>query len=164
MRRQPTYPGYPPWMKRDSERCPECGTDWSAGLTCTRHFHQMGAWELDNQLYAVHHLMVLSYHLQHPSLYSPQTLNDAKQMLAQFLEGGVTPQQMRQRIARAADSSVRAHKITGTPDSHGEYPHAVMWTMTAADVTAGGVENFYANVREWAASILASLRQAGEVA
>lgn len=151
-------------MDATTTRCPECGTDWSDGQTCTDHFHTMGFWELDNQLYDVHHLMVLSYHLQHPSLYSPQTLKDSVQMLVQFLESGVTPQQMRKQIGRAVDSGVRKHKIKGTPDSHGEYAHPVTWTKTAADVTGGGIEHFYDNVRQWAASILASLREAGEVA
>lgn len=120
-------------------------------------------WEFEYNLPDVHHLMVLSYHLQHPSLYSPQTLKDSVQMLIQFVEDGVTPQQMRKKIGKAVDSGVRKHKITGTPESHGEYVHPVTWTKTAADVTSGGVENFYANVRQWAASILAALRESGEV-
>lgn len=148
-------------MDTTTERCPECGADWSGGLTCTDHFHMMLNWEFEYNMPDVHHLMVLGYHLQHPSLYSPQTLKDSMLMLVDFLEGGVTPQMMRKKIGKAVDSGVRKHKITGTPDSHGEYAHPVRWTMTAADVTSGGVEHFYANVRLWASSILAALREAG---
>jgi len=147
----------------EMKRCPECGADWSDGQTCTDHFHLMGFWELDYLLYDVHYLMVLCYHLQHPSLYSPQTLEDSKQMLAQFVEQGVTPQQMRKRIAKAVDSGVRTHKIKGTPESHGVYGHPIEWTMRAEDVTNGGMDNYYSNVREWAASMLRSLRESGNM-
>jgi hypothetical protein len=43
---------------------PQCGADCSDGQTCTDFFHLMGIGELDNQLFDVHHLMVLCYHLQ----------------------------------------------------------------------------------------------------
>lgn len=141
------------------ERCPECSADWSDGQTCQDHFHLMGFWELDHQLYDVHHLMVACYHLQHPSLYSPQTLNDVKHMLAEFVEGGVTPQEMRKRISKSVDSGVRTHKIAGTPESHGEYAHPINWPMRVTDVTAAGIENYYASVQAWAESILKALRE-----
>jgi hypothetical protein len=147
-----------------AKRCPECGADWSNGLTCTDHFHLMGAWELENQLYDVHHLMVLCYHLQHPSLYSPEGLRDAQQLLVMFLEEGLTPQRVRKRIGKAVDSGTRTYRIKGTPTSCGAYTHPVQWTMTAADVTRGGLDNYYAAVRSWADSVLKSLRASKNVA
>lgn len=145
--------------------CPECGADWSGGITCTDHFHQFGFWELADleNLGVVHHLMVLGYNLQHPSLYSPRTLEDAKGMLVDFLERGVTPQQMRGKLRDAVDSGKRTHKITGTPESHGSYAHPVAWTMTAADVVAGGAEHYVENVEAWALSILDALRASGNL-
>jgi hypothetical protein len=145
-------------------KCPECGADWSGGETCTDQFYTMLAWELDHQLYDVHHLMVIAYNLQHPSVYSPQTLEDVKGMLVAFLEQGVTPQQMRQKIKRLVDSSVRTHKITGTAEAHGEHAQPVTWTMTAFDVTAAGIEQYYASVRAWAWSVLRALRESGNMA
>jgi hypothetical protein len=145
-------------------RCPECGAVWSGGPTCTDHFYLMGAWELDNHLYAVHHMMVLCFYLQHPSLYSPEGLRDAQQLLVRFLEEGITPPQARQRFSGAVSSSTRTYKIKGTPDSYGTYHHPVQWTMTAAHVTAAGLENYYANVRAWADSVLKSLRESGNLA
>jgi hypothetical protein len=135
------------------KRCPECGAD------CTDHFHLMGFWELDNQLLDVHHLMVLCYHLQHPGLYSPEGLRDAKLLLVVFLEEGLTPQQVRKRIGKAVDSGTRPYTIKGTAAAHGTYTHPVHWTMTAADVTAAGLENYVARVRAWADSVLDSLRR-----
>jgi hypothetical protein len=94
--------------------------------------------------------MVLCYYLQHPSLYSPAGLNEAKQLLAEFVERGVSPAEVRQRNRARVDSSRRDWKIKGTADSHGSYEHAAAWKMTAADVVTGGAENYCNNVRIWA--------------
>jgi hypothetical protein len=145
------------------KHCPECGAEWAEGRTCAGDFHEMGGWELEYMLYDVHHLMVLSYHLQHPSLYSPDGLENAKGLLIQFFEEGVTPQEVRKKNSAALDSGTRKFKIAGTPESYGKYAHPVQWTMTAADVVAGGMDNFYANVEKWADSILKSLRESGNL-
>lgn len=148
----------------NTPRCPECGTLWTDGVTCETHFHQMLFWEAEfPELGAVHHLMVASYNVQHPHVYSPQTLKHAHQLLVDFLERGLTPQQVRARDRDKVDSGKRQHKITGTAESHGAYQHPVAWTMTAADVTAGGAEHYCERVEQWARSIIASLRAAGEL-
>jgi hypothetical protein len=144
--------------------CPECGADWSDGQTCIDHFHLMGFWELDHRLYDVHHLMVTCYYLQHPSLYSPEGLLHAKHLLVQFVEVGISPQQMRKKIGQAVDSGNRSYKIKATPDSQGVYDHPIQWAMTAADVTAAGMEHYYAQVRAWADSVLKALRESGNLA
>lgn len=144
--------------------CPACGAAWTDGQTCTDHFHLMLAWELDHQLYDVHHLMVLCYYLQHPELYSPAGLTYGLKLLVAFVEEGVTPQAMRQRIGGTVDSGTRAFKIKGTPASHGSYAHPVAWTMRAGDVTAAGMDAYYASVRQWAAATLQALRESGNLA
>ena len=79
-----------------AKNCSECGTLWENGETCEDHFHQMLYWEADNPSYGqVHHLAVLSYYLQHPSLYSPEGLDAAKRLLADLLVDQVTPQDAR---------------------------------------------------------------------
>lgn len=144
-------------------QCPECGADWSDGLNCTDHFHQMLFWEWEHRLQDVHHLMVLCYHLQHPSLYSPEGLDGAKEALVQFVERGVAPEAWRKQISEAVDSGNRTTKIAGTPDAHGEYAHPVAWTMTAADVVRAGAAQYYASVQAWAESILAALRESNNL-
>ena len=73
------------------QRCPECGASWTNGQTCDDYFHQMLFWEVENpgDGAEVHHLMVLCYHLQHPSLYSPAGLSEARRLLAEFVERGL---------------------------------------------------------------------------
>ena len=102
--------------------------------------------------------MVLSYHLQHPSRYSPRGLAEAKELLVEFLERGASPDDARRRNRARLDSGRRGWKITGTPESHGSYDPPVQWTMTAADVLAGGRDSYCESVKAWAKSILHALK------
>jgi hypothetical protein len=147
------------------ETCPECGTVWQNGVTCTDHFHQALFWENEYPQYTlqVHNYLVLCYHLQHPSLYSREMLPEALKLLDDFL-GGATTEYVRKRDRDLRDSGKRTWKITGTPESHGEYQHPVRWTMTIADITADSVENYEHNVRLWAQSIYDALRESGNLA
>lgn len=151
-------------MSASSLRCPECDAELSGGQTCLDYFHLMLAWEWDHNLYDLHHLMVASYHLQHPSLYSPEALSSLTVMLVEFFEQGVTFQAMRKRIGKSVDSGIRTYRIAGTPDAHGSYPSPVVWEMQAGDVIEAGVDRYYASIRQWTESILRSLRVSGNLA
>jgi hypothetical protein len=134
--------------------CPECGAEWHDGETCQDYFHQMLYWENENPNNGeVHLLMVLCYHLQHPSLYSPEGLREAIQLLADFLERGFTPEQVRNRNRSTVNSNTRTWKITGTPASHGAYDHPIAWAMTAADVIEDGKDHYCESVRAWGKSV-----------
>jgi hypothetical protein len=132
--------------------------------TCETHFHQMLYWEWEDMARGVvHHLMVLGYHLQHPHLYSPQTLQDGMHMLAQFLEEGVSPQQMRQQLRSTVDSGTRMYTIIARPGHSGAYTHPVNWRMTAADVVVAGADTYIESVQRWASVILDDLRQSSNL-
>jgi hypothetical protein len=134
--------------------CPECGAEWHDGETCQDYFYQMLFWEAENPANSVvHHLMVLCYHLQHASLYSPEGLREAIKLLDDFLVHGLTPEQVRKLNRSAVNSSTRTWKITGTPTSHGTYTPPIAWTMTAADVIEGGKDTYCDSVRNWARSV-----------
>lgn len=149
-------------MKTIMATCPECSATWSDEGTCQEYFHQMLFWEAEYpRLGEVHHLMVLGYHLQHPSLYSPQGLAEGLRLLDLFVVQGVAPEVVRKQNRERVDSGKRRWKIKASSSSHGGYKQPVVWTMTAADVVAGGAENYSENVRRWAQSILASVRKAG---
>jgi hypothetical protein len=143
----------------DVQRCPECKALWQDGKTCQDQFHQMLFWENEFPEYGVvHHLTVLCYHLQHPSLYSPEGLEYSKQLMVDFLERGLSPEEVRRRSRGQVDSGKRAWKVTGSFAGRGAYAHPVQWNMTAGDVTAGGAEQYVEKVRQWAAGILVDLR------
>ena len=143
------------------QTCSECGGEWHNGETCQDYFYQMLFWEVENPNYGVvHHLMVLCYYLQHPSLYSPEGLREGITLLSDFLERGLTPEQVRKRNRSVLSSNTRTWKITGTPGSHGAYEHPIAWTMTAADVIEHDKVNYCDNVRTWARFVLEALSKA----
>lgn len=143
----------------ESRRCLECGAMWTGDQTCETYFHQMLFWEAEHPaLGEVHHLMVLCYHLQHPSLYSPEGLIEARRLLVEFVEHGASPAEVRQRNRARVDSSRRDWKIKATATSHGSYDPPIHWSMTAADVIAGGADHYCDNVRQWARSINEALK------
>jgi hypothetical protein len=145
-------------LKTDN-RCPECGAELRSGLTCQDHFYQMLAWESEVPAYGeVHHLSVLCYHLQHPSLYSPAGLSGGIKLLEDFLERGWNTLDIRHRDRAGVDSGNRTWKIKGTPASHGQYEHPVHWRMTAVDVTAGSDGSYCEKVRKWARLVLEDIR------
>jgi hypothetical protein len=123
----------------------------------------MLAWEFEYpEVNTVHHLTVVCYHLQHPSLYSPEGLRGAMRLLAEFLDGELKPEEVRRRDRQKLDSGVRKYKIKGTPAAHGVYQPPVHWTMTATDVIAGGPALYDQNVKKWARSVLDALKASGQ--
>jgi hypothetical protein len=112
----------------------------------------------------IHHLTVLSYNLQHPSVYSARGLEDAKSSLGDFLihpdSFAEHDKQNRERLA----SDKRDWNITGTPEDHGVYLHAPVWKMTASDVVKAGLPHYVENVKFWARSVFDSLRESGNLA
>jgi len=146
------------------QHCPECGATWDEGQTCQDHFHQMLFWENEYSGYGeVHHLTVLCYQLQHPGLYSPEGLRAAMHLLDDFLEHGVTTEDVRTHLRSALDSGQRTWKVKGTPASHGAYNPPIQWTMTAANVIATGADNYCDSVRTWARSTYETLKASGNL-
>jgi hypothetical protein len=150
-------------MEETRQVCPECGAVWYEEKTCQDHFHQMLFWENENPRdgLEVHHLMVLCYHLQHPRLYSPEGLRAAMRLLADFLERGVTPEDVRRHHGATVDSHTRRWNIKGTPTSHGVYTPPIHWTMTADQMIASGQESYGESVRTWARSVYEALKTSG---
>ena len=141
----------------ESQTCPECGAAWTDGRTCRDAFDQMLAWEFEDPggAGAVHHLTVLCYHLQHPSLYTPEGLRRARAVLAEFVEQGTSPHEIRRRNRDALDSGKRAWKVTGAPAAYARPPQ---WTMTVVDAGTGEQAGHCARVEGWARSVYAALR------
>ena len=145
-----------------TQLCPECGAALADGRTCADDFHQLLFWENERaELGEVHHLMVLCYHLQHPSLYSAEGLAHARQLLDAFVTEGMSPEEVRRRQRAAVDSGGRGWSITARPGNRGSYGQQPAWTMHAADVVAGGIDNYVANILTWADRVHRILMEGG---
>lgn len=137
-----------------NEVCSDCGAILVEEQPCETYFHQMLFWENEEpENGRVHHLAVLCYHLQHPALYAPEGLAYARQLLKRFVVDGEAPAQVRQQAKEQVASNNRQWKIKGSAGSRGSYPVPIVWRMTAADVVAGGIDNYCENVEKWAATI-----------
>jgi hypothetical protein len=145
--------------------CPECGAPRFEANTCQDNFSQMLVWEYEDMEHKgqVHHLMVLCYHLQHPSLYAPEGLLNAQRLLFGFMESGITPQEVRQRDRDKVDSGKRNWKIKARPGLVASYHNPIRWPMTSADVIARGADAYNENVQEWARSVLEAMRVTGNM-
>ncbi|MBA3868817.1 MAG: hypothetical protein H0X30_06660 [Anaerolineae bacterium] len=142
--------------------CPECGATLPDGVTCETEFHQMLFWEGENPAnWAVHHLTVLCYHLQHPHLYSSDGLAGGLQLLTTFVRDGISPAEVRRTSRDKVNSKNRNWKITARPDSKGAYAHPPTWTIRTVDVVVRGSDRYCDSVREWAQSVYDSIKDAG---
>jgi hypothetical protein len=145
--------------------CPECGAPFEGVKDCRDYLNEMIAWDFDDfqGVGQVHHLTVLSYNLQHPSVYSTKGLENAKQSLAEFILHPTSYTKHGMRDMQNLASDVRDWKITGTPEDHGAYSHPPIWKIRAADVVSGGLPGYVENVKKWAQSILLSLKESGHL-
>jgi len=144
--------------------CLECGAALVGFANCQDDFHEMLFWENEHPGYgSVHHLLVLCYHLQHPGLYSPDGLAYGLQLLVDFLENDLTPEEARQRGQEQANSNKRSWKVTARAGWHGSYRYPVSWSIRAGDLTRAGPQDYLYNIQSWAESILADLRASGNL-
>jgi len=136
-----------------TDRCPECGAWLADGRACEDDFYTLLGWENEfPPLGEVHHLTVLVYYLQHPSRYSPEGLTHARELLRGFMEGSQTPQAVRRQQRDKVSSHNRDWTVTARPGAQGSYEREMAWTMRAADVVAGGPDQYIETVRRWARS------------
>ena len=144
--------------------CSECEANWQDEISCEEYFHQMLFWENEYPGYGeVHFLMVLCFCLQHPSRFTPEWLEGAKQLLVDFSENKLNPNEIRRRNNHKIDSGKRTWKIKATSSRQAVYVRPIIWTITAQDVTAAGPRKYVESVRLWAASILEDLKISGNL-
>lgn len=100
---------------------------------------------------AVHHLTVTCYMLQH-NAYSRDVWLEARDMLARFIQGGVTPEAMRLHNRSRFDSAHRTWSVTRGLKLEGF--DTLVWSRTIADVRPEDPETYCADIRLWAVSLL----------
>lgn len=102
--------------------------------------------------YAVHHLSVPSYRLQHNG-YSRAGWLQARELLRQFVDEALTPTEARRRNRIRVDSGHRSWSITRGPKLPGV--EKIRWTVTVADIRLDTPEHYCGDVRRWAQRVLA---------
>lgn len=138
---------------QSAEACPQCGATLAPGETCRERFDAAQLIEVsDSAYYAVHHLSVPCYMLQH-NIYSRRGWLAVRSLLHEFLYQGLTPQAARKRDAAEMDSGRRTWSITKGAKLPGV--ENVRWTFTIADVRVDTAEHYCADVRRWAEAVLA---------
>ncbi len=145
--------------------CPECAAPLQNVENCREYINEMIRWDFEDFTGAgqVHHLTVLSYNLQHPSVYSAKGLEDAKVSLKEFLANPESFKDHDMRNRERLGSNVRDWKITGTPENHGKYAQAPIWKIRASDVVTAGLQDYVENVKQWAQSVYESLEESGNL-
>jgi hypothetical protein len=132
--------------------CDQCRTTLPEGLTCEDLFYQGQALEIEQPArYAVHQLSVPCYMLQH-NRYSRAGWLGARELLGQFLDG-LAPADARQQNREKLDSAQRKFSITRGEKLAGV--EAVKWTFNVGQVRLDTPEHYCADVRRWAACVLA---------
>jgi hypothetical protein len=100
---------------------------------------------------AVHHLTVACYMLQH-NAYSRNVWLEARKMIVQFTQEGMTPAEMREQNRSRLDSGHRTWSVTkGVKLS--EFDN-IVWSRTIADVRLDNPEVYCTDVNDWALSVL----------
>lgn len=132
--------------------CPQCGASYPTAETCEDRFNTSQLTELERPAYyAVHHLSVPCYMLQHDA-YSRRGWLEVYALLADFV-AGLTPGEARRRMRVGVSGTNRAWSFTRGEKLAGVA--GIPWTRTIADVRLDTAEQYRADVRAWAASILA---------
>ena len=132
--------------------CPQCGATLSPDQTCQDLFNVGQLKEVEQpDYYAVHHLSVPCYMLQH-NVYSREGWPVVRNLLRQFIAGEMTPAMVRKQNRSKFDSGQRKWSITKGPKLPGV--EDIQWTFTVSDVRLDTAEIYCADVRRWAESVL----------
>lgn len=137
-----------------SQKCPQCGGEFPPDEQCRDRFDLCLAMEFENPTTygAVHHLTVACYMLQH-NAYSRDAWLEARKMIAQFTQEGITPAEMRKQNRSRFDSGQRTWRVPkGAKLSEFD---AIVWSRTIADVRLDNPVIYCADVELWASSVLA---------
>ncbi len=139
-------------MPTSYSTCPQCGAVYAAPETCQDRFNLAQSLELEQpELYAVHHLSVPCYMLQH-NRYSAKGWQYARGLLVEFIHNGKSPQEIRKGSRKQVDSGHRTWSLTHGPKLAGV--EEIDWSFTIADVRLDTPEHYCADVRAWTESIL----------
>ncbi len=130
--------------------CLECGAILGEESSCQEIFDQFLVLEFSDPAYgAVHFLTVACFMIQH-GRYSDEGLAWIAEKLREYLEDGVSIDQIRRQAAQEAGPSRRSWKVMRQASSP-PLPK-IAWSMTIADVARQyrDAESYCALIQQWA--------------
>jgi len=135
-----------------TSNCPYCGAAQDPGQNCSDRFAAAQLLELARpDYYAVHHLSVPCFMLQH-NTYSQVGWTSTRELLRQFIVDRLSPAMARRRLRRLHGGSLTNRSYTRGPRLLGV--EHIAWSMTIADVRLDTPETYCADVRAWASQVL----------
>ncbi len=138
--------------------CEDCGAALIGVEQCRNYFgYCMEKEFVDPEYFAVHHLTVAAYMLQHSADLSERGWREMRAMLTAFLIEGKTSAQMRVESRDRVDSGKRTWSLTKGPK--GQLPKPMQWTRTIADVSLADAATYCRDVEAWARAVLADLER-----
>ncbi len=133
--------------------CTQCGARLPESESCADRFSASQLMEIEQPAYyAVHHLSVPCYYLQH-NLYSRQGWLAARELLSRFVYQNLKPEEARRQGRREADSGKRNWSFTKGEKLAGV--EKIRWRFSIADISLESADKYCADIRQWAVSILA---------
>ncbi len=141
-------------------KCPQCGALPINGLDCRQQFEALLALEYQDPTGygAAHHLLVMSYVLQHPDEFTDQALEWERHSLKSALDG-LPPSELRKQAGKSFNG--QAHVKKKTPSHPPGWP--AQWPLTVSYIYAA-IEKEYNTtqyielVKTWAGSIIDTLK------
>lgn len=131
-----------------ASRCPACSARFVADdASCQQRFDELLALEFTDPAYfAVHHLTVTAFMLQH-NRYSHHGWLAARALLAELVQDGFDPAEARRRHQKGSSSITRGSRFP----RFGE----IRWTRTIADVRTDDPASYRQDVETWARAVVA---------
>lgn len=143
----------------DAPACPECGAPVPSGGQCRDYFDACLFAEADPAYQVVHHLLVATYMLQHPSQLSRAGWLGTRDVLVDFLIKGKSPADVRKQNRKRLASGNRTWRLKGGEPMAGL--DAGTWSQTIADVRLDNAASYCADVERWARAALSDVEKAG---
>lgn len=138
----------------DPSVCPECGAVISGDRSCQNLFDEFLALEFTDAGFGqVHFLTVAAFMVQHKR-YSDEALVWIEQKLRDYLEKGLSTEEIRDQAGRDADQTKRSWKV-GRRQTEKNLPD-VNWKKRITDVkfSEGDSEAYRREITAWAKSTL----------
>ena len=140
----------------NARACDQCAATQPDGASCRDCFDALLAYENERPqvFFAVHHLTVACFYLQHPRGYRHEVLAAWRSLLADALDDATPIPTLRQRMGRQFTGAKRVRDaLAAVPPG---WPAS--WPMTVVDVLdprepLPSEEEYVARARQWADSV-----------